>query len=249
VYGGDSNFTGATSNTVVEVVNKATPAISWSIPARISYGTALSSVQLDATSSVPGTFAYTPAAGTVLGAGTHLLSVTFTPADTSQYNAATATVSITVAKANPAILWPSPASITYGTRLSSLQLDASSPVAGTFTYSPLAGTLLNAGTRTLAVRFVPTDGVDYTVARSSVTITVIKATPQITWATPAPIAHGTRLSSKQLNAKANVSGRFVYSPGTGTVLSTGTHTLTATFTPSNTTNYNTATATVSITVR
>jgi Bacterial Ig-like domain (group 3) len=249
VYGGDANFTGATSNTVVEVVNKTTPTISWSTPARISYGTALSGVQLDATSSVAGSFAYTPAAGTVLGAGTHTLTVTFTPTDTSQYNAATATVSLIVAKANPAILWPSPASITYGTRLSSLQLDASTPVAGAFTYSPIAGTLLNAGTHTLAVNFVPSDATDYTAVKSSVTITVTKATPKITWATPAPIRHGTRLSSKQLNAKANVPGRFVYSPAAGTVLSIGTHTLTATFTPSNTTNYNTAVATVSITVR
>ena len=38
-------------------------------PAAITYGTALSATQLDATAPVPGTFVYTPAAGTVLGAG------------------------------------------------------------------------------------------------------------------------------------------------------------------------------------
>jgi hypothetical protein len=248
VYGGDANFTGATSNTVVEMVSKTTPTISWSAPAAISYGTPLGGAQLDATSSVQGIFAYAPAAGTVLGAGVHTLTATFTPTNTDQYNTATASVSLTVVKATPSILWPTPAAITYGTRLSSVQLNASSPVAGTFTYSPVAGTLLSAGAHTLAVNFVPTDGTDYKAGTTSVTITVNQATPQITWANPAPIKSGTRLTSKQLNAKANVAGKFVYSPPAGRILSKGTHTLSATFTPSNTKNYRMVTATVSITV-
>ena len=52
----------------------------------IAYGTPLSAAQLDATASVPGTFAYSPAAGTVLQAGSgQTLSVTFTPTDTTDY--------------------------------------------------------------------------------------------------------------------------------------------------------------------
>jgi hypothetical protein len=248
VYGGDANFTGATSNTVVEMVSKTTPAISWSAPAAISYGTPLSNTQLNATSSVQGSFAYAPSAGAVLTAGLHPLTATFTPTNTDQYNTATASVSLTVLKATPSILWRTPAAITYGTPLSGVQLNASSPVAGTFTYSPVAGTLLSGGPHTLMVKFVPTDGADYSTVTSSVTISVSKATPRITWANPAPIRYGTRLGSKQLNAKANVAGSFVYSPPSGTILSKGTHTLKATFTPSNTKNYNTVTAAVSITV-
>ena len=52
-------------------VNKATPTITWSNPADITYGTALSSTQLNAVATDPvtgntvtGTFIYTPAAGT-----------------------------------------------------------------------------------------------------------------------------------------------------------------------------------------
>jgi large repetitive protein len=45
---------------------------------------------------VPGTFVYSPAAGTVLAAGTQTLSVTFTPNDATDYATATATVTITV---------------------------------------------------------------------------------------------------------------------------------------------------------
>src|SRR5579885_3853788 len=72
---------------------KSTPTVTWTTPAPITYGTPLSSTQLNATASVPGNFAYTPSAGTVLNAGTQKLSVTFTPSDTTKYNTASASVS------------------------------------------------------------------------------------------------------------------------------------------------------------
>ena len=54
-------------------------------------------MQLDATANVPGTFIYTPAAGTVLGAGNdQTLSVSFTPTDTTDYTTDAATASIRV---------------------------------------------------------------------------------------------------------------------------------------------------------
>jgi hypothetical protein len=77
-------------------VNKATPALTWATPAAITYGTTLSSAQLNATASVPGTFAYSPAAGTTPAIGTDTLSVTFTPTDKADYNTATATVTLAV---------------------------------------------------------------------------------------------------------------------------------------------------------
>ena len=43
-----------------------------------------------------GTFAYTSAAGTVLGAGSQTLSATFTPNDATSYTTASATVKIAV---------------------------------------------------------------------------------------------------------------------------------------------------------
>jgi RHS repeat-associated protein len=69
-----------------------TPVITWPTPAAISYGTALSATQLDATASVAGTFVYSPALGTVLAVGLNTLSVTFYPTDTTDY----ATVSIVI---------------------------------------------------------------------------------------------------------------------------------------------------------
>jgi predicted phage tail protein len=77
-------------------VNKATPTITWATPAAITYGTALSATQLNATASVPGSFVYSPAAGTVPAVGSQTLSATFTPTDATDYTTATGTVNLTV---------------------------------------------------------------------------------------------------------------------------------------------------------
>ncbi len=90
----------ATSDAAVLTVNPLVPVIEWFAPPAITYGTALSSAQLNATANVPGTFVYAPAAGTVLGAGTQTLSVTFTPTDTADYATATAAQTLTVVPAD-----------------------------------------------------------------------------------------------------------------------------------------------------
>ena len=52
---------------------------------------------------MPGTFTYTPVAGTLLPAGTHVLSAQFEPDDATNYRSASASVAITVAKATPIV--------------------------------------------------------------------------------------------------------------------------------------------------
>lgn len=121
-YGGAATYQ-PSSDTENVVVNKATPVITWPTPADIVYCTALSSTQLNATANVPGTFVYTPAAGTVLNAGTHTLSVAFTPDDTTNYNNASASVSINVQKATPVFSNLSSPTIVIGT--------ASTTISGT----------------------------------------------------------------------------------------------------------------------
>ena len=66
----------------------------------------------------------------------------------------------------PQINWATPAPIVYGTALSATQLDASSPVAGNFTYSPPAGTVLSVGQQTLTATLTPADTTDYTNGNS-----------------------------------------------------------------------------------
>src|SRR5207253_3752852 len=122
-------YTTATK-TVTLVVTQASPTITWADPASITYGTALSTVQLNATASVPGTLVYTPAAGSVPAAGNDTLSVTFTPTDTASYSIVTKSVTLNVTQAAPVITWADPASITYGTTLSATQLNATASVPG-----------------------------------------------------------------------------------------------------------------------
>ena len=113
-FAGNANYNPA-SNTTTIVINKATPTITWSNPADIIYGTALGGTQLNATASVPGSFVYTPAAGTVLGAGNgQNLHADFTPTDTTNYNTASKDVSINVLKASQAITFGALANKTYG---------------------------------------------------------------------------------------------------------------------------------------
>lgn len=82
-----------------QAIAKADQIINWNAPAPITSGTALGAGQLNATVSVvgpasAGALTYTPPAGTVLAPGAHTLTVT--AAATDNYNAAAASVSITV---------------------------------------------------------------------------------------------------------------------------------------------------------
>jgi DNA-binding beta-propeller fold protein YncE len=238
----------ATATTSI-VVTQAKPVLTWAPQNPITYGTALSATQLNATASVAGTFTYTPAVGTILGAGAQTLSVTFTPNDTADYSTSTATVTLTVNKATPILTWPTPAAINYGTPLSSTQLDASSPVAGTFTYTPAAGAVLNGGSNYVSVSFTPMDATDYSSTSTYIYLTVNRATPVVTWPTPAAITYGTSLTSAQLNATADVPGSFTYIPGTGNIPIAGQNTLTVYFYPYSSQNYiSPITQTVSLTV-
>jgi hypothetical protein len=79
---------------------------------------------------------------------------------------------VTFGATAPTITWATPTPITYGTALNGNQLDAKSPVAGTFAYAPAAGTVLSVGSHTLSVTFTPTNATDYTTATASVTLTV-----------------------------------------------------------------------------
>ncbi len=114
--------------------------------------------------------------------------MTFTPTNTADYNAATATVAITVLKATPAITWPTPAAITVrdGAQWDAVERDAP-PVAGTFVYTPASGTLLGAGAgQTLSVTFTPTNTADYNPATATVAITVLPLSlPTVTLVNPA----------------------------------------------------------------
>ena len=125
----NDNYQGTATGTLV--IAKAAPVIAWANPADIVYGTALDASQLDASASVPGTFAYTPAAGSVLNVGTgRTLSVTFTPTDTSDYISVSGiTRTINVAPA-PLTITANNASIVQGEAVLPLSVSYSGFVNG-----------------------------------------------------------------------------------------------------------------------
>ena len=106
-----------------------------------------------------------------ISAGPHTITATF-PGDTNLALSTSAGVQETVSRTVPNIIWPAPTPIVYGTLLGTAQLNATTIAAGTFTYTPPAGTLLPPGSSTLTALFTPTDSFDYSTAMASQTITV-----------------------------------------------------------------------------
>ena len=78
------NYTVSATNGTLTITPASTAAsITWT-PRPITYGTGLGAAQLNASSTIAGTFAYTPAPGAILPAGAQTLSAIFTPTDTGQ---------------------------------------------------------------------------------------------------------------------------------------------------------------------
>jgi len=245
------------TGTVSVTVNKSTPSsITWPTAGNLTYGQTLASSTLSGGASTPaGSFAFTTPT-TAPGTGTASQSVTFTPTDATDYSTLTGTASVTVNKATPSVTtWPTASSITYGQTLaSSTLIGGVASSGGTFAWTT-PSTAPTAGAQTLSVTFTPSDTTDYSTATTTVQLTVNKATPSITWATPAAITYPTPLSATQLDAVAafvgaTVPGTFAYTPAAGTVLKAGSgQTFSVTFTPTDTTDYATpAAATTTITV-
>jgi LysM repeat protein/multisubunit Na+/H+ antiporter MnhB subunit len=151
------------------------------------------------------------------------------------FKSASATAYLDVPK-TATIYWSNPAPITEGTPLSAAQLNAivDPNVPGVFTYTPGEGTVLPRGTgQPLTVTFNP-DDTSYCPSTMTVHIDVTCPIPAavITWANPADVISGTKLSATQLNAKANISGSLTYAPPAGTILTAGSkQPLKVTFTP------------------
>ncbi len=184
-------------------VSQASPAIGWTAPAAITYGTALDGTQLNASAAfqgapLSGSFVYTPAAGTVLDAGSgQALGAVFTPTDTTNFSGGTASVTIDVAQA------PATLALT-GSSLSQVY-DGSPEVVIVTTIPPgLSGVSVTyngsvtpptaVGTYAVVASLV---SVDYSAADAigSLTITpALEATPAVT-ATPAPGATATTTPS------------------------------------------------------
>jgi len=242
---------------VTVLLTKETPILTWSTPpTSIGYGTPLGATQLNASASTAGSYDYSPPAGTVLPAGTHTLSVTFTPSNPAVFNSATASVSLTVIKASliidpddkvrpPGIANPTLTAryfgLVTGEHPGSLDVWVSLTTPATAASPPGAYPITASG----AV------DANYSILFFSGTLTITeKEIPSLIWAPPSPITYGTPLGPAQLSAvpAGGVLGSFSFSPPGGTVLNTGMHPITATFTPTNTTRYETVSQSIDLAV-
>ena len=61
-FAGNANYEPASATATI-AIGQASAVLTWNQPAAIVYGTPLGAAQLNATSNVPGTFAYSPAPG------------------------------------------------------------------------------------------------------------------------------------------------------------------------------------------
>src|SRR6185369_1484124 len=198
-YAGDANYTEASATATI-TIGKAAPVLQWAAPAAMTYGTALSNAQLNATANVGGALAYTPAAGTVLDAGTHALSATFTPADPANYTEASASTTLDVTRVTPTIAVTAPSAVYDGQPhgATGTVIGVRWAVLGplTFTYNGATDAPVNAGTYAVVASYA--GDANYTEASATATITIGKAAPVLQWAAPAAIAYGTPLSNTQL---------------------------------------------------
>jgi hypothetical protein len=136
---------------------------------------------------------------TVTLAGAGQVTIMAYQSGDSLYNAASETVTFTVNKANTKIEWSNPTSISYGTALSDIQLNAKvEGSTGLVSYNPAEGTVLPEDVQTLTVSCAADS--NYEAAAKSVTIEVTPA-PAITsnqglvasdiTIYPNPVKHGT----------------------------------------------------------
>jgi hypothetical protein len=218
-------------------------------------GTDTLPVVLPAAENLSGPFAPTNSQPwlTINGVTNGVVNFGFTTNNTGSNRVATITVlgqPVTItqsAMVAPVVAWSPLSPITYGTLLSSNQLDATANVSGTFTYYPPAGTMLAAGSYTLTAVLTPAK-TNYLTVTNTESLTVMPATPLVTWTVPAPITYGAALSSNQLDATADVPGTFIYVPPIESILQPGSNSLLVFFTPSDTNDYTSATASVSLLV-
>ncbi len=198
----DSDTYESLTGTVSILVSKATPDVTVPTTAGLTYhpSVTLADVTLSGGSAewtvggsnvaVEGTWSWQDSSQTptVINSG---YTVVFTPADTTNYNSVTATVSVNVTKATPSIVTSPTASVlTYGQTLSESTLSGGATqyssdssvagynqaVAGAFSWSSdtaeVTPTVSDSDSTAYTVIFTPTDTDNYEEATATVTVTV-----------------------------------------------------------------------------
>jgi hypothetical protein len=202
--------------------------------------TSLGTITLSSTS--PYTAVFTTSS---LTTGSHSITATYVSSDGEYTTGTSSAVTVLVTssgsgKIAPTINWTNPANIVYGTPLGATQLNATATdaangniaVAGTFAYTPPAGTVLPAGTVNLSVTFTPTNTATYSTQIATVTLTVTPAAGALTLTCTEVTYNGQPQSCTGaaigVDGKTAVKGSWSYTPASETAA--GSYPVTGTFT-------------------
>ena len=250
-YGGNT-YT-ATSNSALLTVTPLSATVQLGSLSQTYTGAALSATATTTPSGKTVTFTYTGTGATSYpttsapptAAGTYMVVGTVS----DPYYQGSASGTMTIAPQPQVISFSPPANVTY--LVAPLTLSATGGGSGNpVTFKVISGpanvsglngsTLTITGAGSVVVAADQAGSANYGVATEvQQTITVAKAVPTITWATPAAITYGTLLSGTQLNASPSTPSNCVYTPATGALLGAGSQILSVTCTPNDTADYST----------
>ena len=216
-------------------VNKIPATIIWNQPAALTWepgGATPGDLQLDAATDPPGgRIAYIHATAGKLPPGPHRITAQI--AEGEPYEAAPVTHTLTVNKAPAEILWQTPAPVPWvpgGFVVSNAQLTASTnPPDLNFTYSGHDGGGLEVGDHTLTATL---NEPNYEAAPKSVTLTVTRADPQLSWIKPALRTAWQSDTKVNRNFETNLNNplglALTYNPPLGTPLAVARNTISVT---------------------
>jgi len=226
----DTTAYATVTGTVSVTVNKATPNVSaWPAASAITYGQTLASSNLTGGSATPtGTFAFTTPS-TAPNAGAASQSVTFTPADTTNYATVTSTVSVTVNKATATVTLGSLSATYDGTAKSATATTAPTGKTVTLTYDGSATTPTNAGSYAV----VGTINDSNYQGSASGTLVIGKATATVTLGSLSATYDGTAKSATATTAPTGKTVTFTYDGSSTAPTAAGSYTVVGTISDSN----------------
>jgi hypothetical protein len=256
-WAADTNYLAATASQSTNA-SKIAPTVTFTgAPVSAAYLTTFpvaTTTNASTTATITATGACSIAANVVtMNSGTGTCALTATWAADNNYSAATASQSTNASKIAPTVTFTgAPASAVFGSTFS-VKTTTNASTAATISATgacTASGSLVTMSSGTGICSLTATWAADnnYLGTSAGQSTSALKATPILTWPTPASIAYGTALSPTQLDATANVPGAFLYSPAAGTILAVGNQRLSVTFTPTDSVDYSTATKQVTLVV-
>jgi uncharacterized repeat protein (TIGR02543 family) len=260
-------------------IGKATPTFTWSDASKTFGDSTFTVTAPTVTGSIGGSFSYSSAdtsvisvsssTFTVVGTGSSVITASFSPTDSTNYNSATTSMTITVGVASQTI------TRTSTSPTSPIKSGAYTPTASSSSLLSVAITVASESSSicsialgvvtfnsagSCVIQYNQSGNTNYSAAAQvTETLTIGKATPTLfAWNDVSKAFENGDFTLTAPTVTGSLDGTFTYASGTPTVISlngnlatvagAGTAVITATFNPTDSTNYNSATTTMTVTV-